>query len=333
MSLLQQKVSSKSKRWLVRGSALCALVILVFIAGHSSASAQAIPPNPNVRPLIPLLPPDEQANSFGVQGKISSPPPTQAATITTPTNGQNFTNDPTITVAGFCQDGLLVKVFNNNIFVGSVLCNNGSYSIQVNLFTGENELSAIVFDDLDQSGPTSNIVTVTFNNASFTSFGTLITLTSVYARRGADPGKNLSWPLTLSGGTGPYALSIDWGDGQPLQLVSQSIAGNFTIEHVYKSAGTYKVVIKAVDANGVPAFLQLVAVSNGQAKDVSKTDDVAGKTTVVKETKLAIIPMIVLFVLIIAGFWLGRRYELLALRKRIEREAREFAEEEKTENQ
>jgi hypothetical protein len=332
MLVSQQKQGKKYRRWLMRASAFCALVVLVFIAGQSSASAQTTP-NPNSRPLIPLLPPDEQANSFGVQGKISSPPPTQAATITTPTNGQNFTNDPTITVAGFCQDGLLVKVFNNNIFVGSVLCNNGSYSIQVNLFTGQNELSAIVFDDLDQSGPTSNIVTVTFNNASLTSFGTLITLTSVYARRGADPGKNLSWPLTLSGGTGPYAFSIDWGDGQPLQLLSQPVVGNFTIEHVYKSAGTYKVVIKAVDANGVPAFLQLVAVSNGQATDVSKTDDAAAKTTVVKETKLAIIPMIVLFVLIIIGFWLGRRYELLALRKRIEREAREFNEEEKSNNQ
>lgn len=328
MSLLQQKLSTKSKRYLVRLGAFCVLGILIYAAGFGSVSAQSTHPNPNVRPLIPLLPPDQQANSFGVQGKISSPAPTQAATISTPTNGQNFTNDPTVTVAGFCQDGLLVKIFNNGIFVGSIICNNGSYSLQVNLFTGQNELSAIVFDDLDQSGPTSNIVTVTFNNASFSAFGTLITLTSVYGRRGADPGKTLSWPLTLSGGSGPYALSIDWGDGQPLQLVSQPIAGNFTLEHVYKSAGTYKVVIKAVDANGVPAFLQLVAVANGQATDAKADSSVAGKTTVVKETKLAIIPMIVLFILAVIGFWLGRRYELVALRKRIEREAREFAEEE-----
>ncbi|MGB4758603.1 MAG: hypothetical protein WBP26_00955 [Candidatus Saccharimonadales bacterium] len=326
---MEQKRAIKSKRWLARTAAFCVLVVLVVVAWHGAAGAQTIPPNPKVKPLVPLLPPDQQANSFGVQGKISSPPPTQAATISTPTNGQNFSNDPTITVAGFCQDGLLVKVFNNGIFVGSVICNNGSYSLQVNLFTGQNELSAVVFDDLDQSGPTSNIVTVTFNNANFSAFGTLITLTSVYARRGADPGKTLTWPLTLSGGSGPYALSIDWGDGQPLQLFSQPVAGNFSLEHVYKSAGTYKVVIKAVDANGVPAFLQLVAVANGQASDVAKNkDDVAGKTTVVKETKIAIIPIIILFIMAVLGFWLGRRYELVALRKRIEREAREFAEEE-----
>lgn len=328
MSLLQQKIRAKSRRGLVRATAFLALIVLVFVAARASASAQVIViPNPNDRPLIPLIAPEDQVNSIGLAGKITAAAPTQAATISTPTNGQNFSNDPTITVAGFCQDGLLVKVFNNDIFVGSVMCNNGTYTLQVNLFTGENQLSAIVYDDLEQAGPTSNIVTVTFNNANFAAFGTLVTLTSSYGRRGADPGKALTWPLSISGGTGPYAISIDWGDGQPVQLVSQPIAGNFNIEHKYKSAGSYKVVVKAVDANGVPAFIQLVAVANGQVTAKPSTDDAAATKTVTV-VRLLWWPAVVFFVLCIITFWLGRRYELVALRKRIEREAREFNEEE-----
>ena len=320
-----QKTGASIWRARTKLLASLALLFLVIIAsGPSPASAQAS--NPNVRPLIPLLNPEDQGNSVGIQGTISAPPPTQAATITTPVNGQNFSNEPIITVAGFCPDGVDVRIFNNGVFAGSVTCNNGSYTIQIGLFTGENQLSAIVYDDLDQSGPTSNIVTVTFNNANFSAFGTLVTLTSTYARRGADPGKTLTWPVTISGGSGPYAISIDWGDGQATQLLSQPIAGTFNLEHVYASAGVYRIVIRAVDANGVPAFLQLVAVANGQATDVNK-GDTDGQVKTRTLVRLIWWPAVLMFILAIISFWLGRRYELLALRKRIEREAREFAEE------
>src|SRR5665213_1484212 len=64
------------------------------------------------------LPPDPQTGSVGVEGTITSPPPTVAATISTPTNGQSFSSEP-ITVAGICPTGLLVKIFANNVFVGA----------------------------------------------------------------------------------------------------------------------------------------------------------------------------------------------------------------------
>ena len=324
-----KKHSASKRRSRIKWLACSALVGLILLAG--SGAVNALTPNPNVRPLIPLGSPEDQGNSIGVMGTIAAPPPTQAATISTPVNGQSFTNDPIITIAGFCPDGTHVRIFNNSVFAGSVQCNNGSYSLQIGLFTGDNELSAIVYDDLDQSGPTSNIVIVTFNNAKFSAFGTLVTLTSTFARRGADPGKTLSWPITLSGGNGPYAVSIDWGDGQATQLLSQPIAGTFNIEHVYSSAGVYRVVIKTVDANGVPAFLQVVAVANGQATAVKETDKEAQIKTV---TIVRVIwwPAVVLFFLALISFWLGRRYELLALHKRIEREAREFAEQDARNN-
>lgn len=109
------------------------------------------------------LPPDPQSSSIGVQGVLGSSPPTQGATITIPSSGQVFTSNP-ISVSGLCPTNLLVKLFTNNVFVGSVLCTSGSYSIKIDLFSGRNDLVTRVYDALDQAGPDSNTVTVTFNS-------------------------------------------------------------------------------------------------------------------------------------------------------------------------
>ncbi len=59
-------------------------------------------------------------------------------------------------MSGICPGDLLVKIFKNNVFAGSVQCKNGSYSIVIDLFSGQNELVARVYDALDQPGPDSN---------------------------------------------------------------------------------------------------------------------------------------------------------------------------------
>lgn len=262
----------------------------------------------------PPPPQNPQSGSVGVEGTIQGPPPSQAPTIATPTNGQTFTQIP-ITVSGLCVTGLLVKIFSNSIFVGSVICVNGSYSLQVALFSGQNDLIARQYDALDQQSPDSNKVTVFFNDAQFQQFGTRMTLTSDYARKGANPGQTLTWPVILSGGVGPYAISTDWGDGTPEDLQSVSFPGVINLAHIYKTAGTYNVVVKGSDKNGTTAFLQVVGVANGEASSPNGTITTPGGT----KTEILWEPAAVGIPLIIAAFWLGRRYELSALRKRIEK--------------
>jgi hypothetical protein len=257
--------------------------------------------------------PDQTSNgSVGLQGTITAAPPTRGATITTPGNGAVFTNVP-ITVSGICPSGVLVKIFSNNVFVGSVFCSSGSYSLQINLFSGRNDLVARVYDALDQAGPDSNTVTVTFNDAQFAAFGTHVALSSNYAQRGAPPGETLTWPILLSGGTGPYAISVDWGDGSPSDLSSQAIAGTITIKHIYKNAGIYKVIVKATDKNGGTAFLQLVGQATGATQANGKGGTAVIKVQVLWWPALAMLP------LILGAFWVGRRHELYTLRKRLER--------------
>lgn len=261
-----------------------------------------------------------QSGSAGLEGRIASPPPAIGATISLPVNGSTFTATP-ITVSGICPSGLLVKFFSNNIFVGSVQCTNGSFSIQIDLFSGENDLIARVYDALDQAGPDSNTVKVTFVDGQFAQFGSHVSITSNFAKLGADPGSVLSWPLILSGGAGPYALSVDWGDGTSPGVISQPFAGTLNVTHVYKTAGVYKVIVRASDANGTTAFLQLVGVANGKVTQGNNGSN-TGLTTV--KTKVIWWPFAVLLPLIIAAFWLGTRYELLALHRQIERQSSEY---------
>jgi hypothetical protein len=292
-------VVAKMKKIALVGNVLALALTLIFSGTVAAADTSQNP----------------QAGSVGLEGSISTAPPSRAASITTPGNGAVFNSTP-ITVAGLCTTGNLVKLFDNNVFVGSVLCINGSYSLRIDLFGGGNQLVARVYDALDQAGPDSNTVNVTFNDAQYAQFGNRVTLSSMYARRGAYPGDSLQWPLILNGGSGPYAISVDWGDGSSPSLQSQSAAGSLDVKHTYTNAGVYTVVVRATDKNGVAAFLQLVAVANGatQATTNAKKDN----NGIITNTQVVWWPMLIIIPLIVAAFWVGRRHELYVLRKALE---------------
>lgn len=284
---------------------MTAAVVLIALAWVPAAEALGSSQNP-------------QSGSVGLEATVPSPPPSVAATIGVPGNGQVFTSTP-ITVSGLCQTGLLVKLFSNNVFTGSAMCTGGSYALKVDLFSGQNDLLARVYDALDQQGPDSNVVTVTFNDAQFAAFGSHVALTSNYARRGADPGTALSWPFTLSGGTGPYAMSVDWGDSSGAELKSIAFPGVFDMEHTYAQAGVYTIVAKVTDAHGTSAYLQVVGVANGKisgsvgaSANPSTAPSGSSGFGIPWPVALLVVP------LLLVAFWLGRRHELYAIRHAIE---------------
>jgi hypothetical protein len=247
------------------------------------------------------------SSSVGLQGTIPSSPPTSAATISSPGNGTNFTNSP-ININGICQTGLLIKILDNNVFVGSALCVNGTYSLQISLFNGQNQIIAQDFDSLNQSGPNSTTIDVNYSSAQFSQTGNPVTLTSSFAEKGAEPGTNLEWPIVLSGGTSPYAISVDWGDGSTEELLSENATGMFYINHQYKFSGVYTVIVRVTDKNGVTSFLQLVGQATGLIKPVNNSNKSNANETVIWWPTLATIPL--LFV----SFWIGSRHRLQKIR-------------------
>lgn len=272
------------------------------------------------------MPENPQSGSTGLQGKISSPPPTSGATISLPRDGSSFTTLP-VTVSGICPNDLLVKVFKNNVFAGSVQCKGGSFSILIDLFNGRNELTAKVYDALDQAGPDTNTVVVNYNDNKAVEVSR-VTLTSNYAKRGANPGQVLTWPIVLAGGTSPYAISVDWGDGKSADLISQSFPGIFDIKHTYESPGVYNIIVKATDKNGGVAYLQLVGVGNGPLSQETGSSSGSGNKSAdgPTQTKTRILwePAAIMLPIMLSTFWLGKKHELKVLRRKIEMGERPF---------
>lgn len=288
----------------------CLLALLAFVV-----PAHAITPIPTPTPI---------PGSYGIGAVKTKAPPTQGATITTPGNGASFSTSP-ITVNGICPNDLLVQVYNNGVMVGSAICKSGSFSMQVSLFAGTNELSALVFDEIDQQGPPSNTVTVTYADTRFTAFGAIVTLTSSYGRRSAPANSPLSWPLQLSGGSGPYAFSIDWGDGSTPELKSQAVAGVVTIAHTYKKAGIYQVNIRVTDTNGVSAFLQVIAVANGKVDSTTAAaNPSAGQNSTPAKPEIMWLPTAMSFLLLLPSFWLGRLSQMVSIRNKMLRDRDQY---------
>lgn len=271
-------------------------------------------------PMTVLAVTNPQNGGIGLQGTISEPAPTKAATIISPATGASFTTLP-VTVIGWCPSNLLIKIYSNGIFTGSVMCTNNSYNVKTDLFSGTNDLTAIDYDSLDQAGPVSNMVRVNFNtNTANANVANLVSLSSNYARRGADPDQTLTWPIIISGGTAPYALSVDWGDGSGSDLYTAIVAGAFTVQHIYKQSGTYSVLIKAADSNGTAAYLQLVAVANGQVTEPTPT---TSKTnTTISQSSITILSWtlaLIFLIMIILSFWLGGRSKISKIKKSLAR--------------
>lgn len=263
--------------------------------------------------------PNPGNDGIGMEGRIQQPPPADAPTISLPGDGQVFEEIP-ITVTGLCTDGLLVRVFKNNVFGGSAMCDGGSYTIQIDLFPGPNELVALQYDDLDQASPESNKRNVVYDievplvPGSPNQVAQRITLTTNFARRGVNPGQELAWPMTISGGRAPYAVSIDWGDGKN-ELLTRDSAGTWDIKHTYDRPGVYKLTVKATDADGQSAFLQVVAIVNGQGNGAVNTAGSEGPTVI--QTRVLWQPLLLLLPFLLSAFWLGKRYQLKRVRYRM----------------
>lgn len=256
-----------------------------------------------------------QTGSIGLEGTIPTEPPSTGASITFPRNGQTFRELP-IRVVGICPADLLVKIFKNEVFAGSTQCTpQGNFELQIDLFSGANDLVARVYDSLDQPGPDSNTVTVNYISGDEPSGVDELIISSNYALRGSNAGTELKWPLALAGGVGPYAVSVDWGDGETTQFPLER-TGNFTIEHTYFEPGVYRVTIRATDSRDKSAFLQVVALANGPAGQEAATT--GGESTgTFGRLIIPMWPIYIMFFFIVSTFWLGRRYELRRIKNAV----------------
>ncbi len=253
-----------------------------------------------------------ESASIGLSGIMPGPAPTVAATIKTPTSGQHFSTIP-VSVSGTCPANILVEVFENNIFAGSTPCSSvGLYSVETDLLYGQNTLVARVYDDLNQAGPDSNSVVVYYDAApaqpgALTSLdlgGSQLILNTDAVFRGTFPGQTMSVPISILGGTPPYAINIEWGDSTNT-IVSRDDNVSFTTNHVYNQAGTYEDSIQATDSKGRVAFLSFASIVNGQSNI-----DSTGVVSSTKTNQLLVLwPLYVASIAVVASYFVGEKRE------------------------
>ncbi len=256
--------------------------------------------------------PGPEAGSIGLNGGMPGPPPKAAAVITSPTNQQRFSTSP-VTVSGTCEAGTLIEVYKNDIFAGSGVCSDkGTFSFDIDLMIGQNILVAKIYDSLNQPGPDSKPVTVFYDALpaqadplaalNFGSAQLLLNTDSVY--RGVWPKKSFVMPISIIGGTAPYAVNVQWGDSTN-KVMPRNDNITFNAEHTYSKPGNFQITLQATDAQGRVAFLTVAAIVNGTPSGAAA----AATTDSGSNTLMLLWPILASAVAIVLGFWLGERRE------------------------
>jgi hypothetical protein len=181
----------------------------------------------------------EKQGAVQVTAQINGPLPISPPTILEPSRGQTLTSNPVV-VSGDCLVSLLVEIRKNGYLAGSARCNNnGSYSLKIDLLYGTNKLIARQFNGSGGS-PDSNIVMVDYRPITPIAAPpiTQLLIQSATSAQAASIGEELLWSIQLLGGTPPYALSWDWGDGT-IDLKSLEKNGDYTGSHTYSTPGTH----------------------------------------------------------------------------------------------
>lgn len=288
------------------------LGILLMFVGLSLGAATSYAADPPGRP-------GPAAGSIGISGTMPGKPPSIGAKITSPTTGQRFSTTP-VTIKGTCLKNTLVEIFKNDIFAGSTLCSEqGTFTIDIDLLIGKNDIVARTYDDLNQPGPDSNIVTIYYDglpaqadpiqSLDFGGPQLLINTDAVF--RGVFPDKEMTMPIDIIGGTAPYAINIQWGD-LTNKVVSRQDNQTFNVSHVYKKAGTYQISIQGSDSQGRVAFITVAAIVNGQPP----VEATAATTTSPTNRLLLLWPLYTSAVAVLISFWLGERRERSVLMHR-----------------
>lgn len=256
--------------------------------------------------------------SIGITGTMPGKPPTTGATIKTPSNGQHYTTSP-IEITGSCPANMLVELFRNDIFAGSTICDEkGTFKITIDLLSGANTFIARVYDALNQAGPDSSPLSVYFDftpssaaparSLDFGGSEMIINTDAVF--RGAFPTKEMAIPISIVGGTPPYAVNIQWGDLKNT-LASRADNQPFSSAHSYAKPGIYQIALQATDSQGRVAFIMVAAVVNGQVDPVAATS--TPKTNTAITNLLALWPLYAAAVAMVVSFWLGEKREKSAL--------------------
>jgi len=106
------------------------------------------------------------SQSILVGAIVPGPPPSKGASITNPKAGEKLIGNPITDISGICEAGTFVVVQDNGLTIGSINCDNqGRFNLQAQLQYGQNNLTALNYDNMNQVGPSTPVVVVILREA------------------------------------------------------------------------------------------------------------------------------------------------------------------------
>ncbi len=308
------------------------------------------------------------ADNYSITATIQAPLITQGADITSVVDGQTLTSSP-VTVVGNCPTGSYVKLSDNSLFSGVDVCRvDNTFHIQTSLFTGSNVLNAQDYNITDQPGPSTSNVTITYtppapppptpmptptstpqndqtvygNNSSNSSTDTSnpLILSSDFQYNTTTTGTLFTWQMDIQGGTPPYVVTVDWGDGTT-STYTFTEDPVFTITHQYAKVGYYPIKVTSKDATGQKRLIQLATIvrkkgaksiippaasgssnsNNGNSSSSTSGGNGSGKGSTHPLSSITQFelssknwlwiawPSLIVVTLMVISFWLGERQE------------------------
>lgn len=244
------------------------------------------------------------AEDYNVNAVVPYATPNQAATVDSPVSGA-VVHDAQQTVSGTCQTASppnVVSVWRDGQLLGSAACLGGSYSLNVVLQLGQNNLVVRTANLNGIYGPDNAVIVVSFelpvvaeplptgvNQPTTTSQQTSainkgglsnLQITTQTPFSVLSPDNNVvSIQVVVAGGQHPYVLQLNWGDGS---TESRSIEqpGTYEFTHTYRVQRSYTVHVQARDVLGSYSEYVYAVVSNKQVVAPSqKSTTKAGTAT------------------------------------------------------
>jgi len=211
---------------------------------------------------------------FNITGTLATPVPSVAAVIAAPSNGASLTASPT-SVAGSCpvvSPQVIVGVDVDGTRAGSSICDdNNDFAVPVTLSPGPHNLIARTYTITGGNGPDSGPLPITYSPTKPLALSrrSVITLASAvkatpkpttassapvitatadapFSYLGAS--KAITWSGNISGGSAPYHVLADWGDGS--QDDFSVPAGRQALAHSYPTVQSHNLTLYIMDATG-----------------------------------------------------------------------------------
>ncbi len=210
------------------------------------------------------------SGNIGVSGVVLGVPPQNPPTIESPSD--KFKTDKNeVKVSGQCTPGLVVEVYRSGTLAGTDICApDGSFEITIILDRGKNTIVARMKDWADQYSPDSGTISVYYvpraasgttgagggKPASNTRTGSGLTVRVLPPSRSVQENNKFTFKYRISGGSAPYAVSIDWDNNQNNSLQSIKKSGESSLDYTFLEPGIYQVIIRVQDSKNNQAMFQ-----------------------------------------------------------------------------